>query len=336
MARSTSAEGDRSRRRTGFAALLALATTVGLASSVIAADPLRWIPSDTRVVFQIDPSRADRQPKARQALGLDAVFAKIVAARLPADRVATRIVAYVNEGTAARPLVLTQGTQPFGKSFEKLHGAKLESAGGLAMYASPVAKDWVVVLVEPAALLEGPRQTVRAVLEHAASSGPSLADAPAGKPARQLLGAGGAASPAAVSLVYLAPDGGKDLYAVLEDLDRILDAEMSTALAAYKSPLRMLGTTHGLRLDLDEAREEIDTRLRLAMPNPMAAKIASVSLLAGKDMAKAASDAAVKAGNMTAEDAGILTTALETLESQADGDQVRVRLRVADGVAQRH
>ena len=39
---------------------------------------------------------------------------------------------------------------------------------------------------------------------------------------------------------------------------------------------------------------------------------------------------------MTAGDAGVLAAALETLESQADGDQVRVRVRVADGVAQRH
>jgi hypothetical protein len=231
--------------------------------------------------------------------------------------------------------VITQGSQSLAKAVEKMRGAKLETAGGVPVYASATAKDWVVARVAPNALIEGPRQTVRAVLEHAANDGKSLSDVPAEESSRRLLGVPGA-GPAPVSLVYLAPGDGMDLYAILEDLDRILGAEMSTALAAYKSPIKMLGTTRGLRLDLQESPQELDTTLRLAMPNPMAARIASVSLLAGKDMAKVASDAAVKAGNMTAEDAGVLASALETLESQADGDQVRVRLRVADGVAQRH
>jgi hypothetical protein len=202
-------------------------------------------------VFQIDPRRASQQPKAREALGLDPLLAKL--SRLPGESITGRLVAYVNEGTTARPLVVTQGSSSLAKSVEKVRGAKLETAGGVPMYASPAAKEWVVALVEPNSLIEGPRQTVRAVLEHAAKDGKSLWDVPAEDSSRRLLGVPGAGA-APVSLVYLAPGDGMDLYAILEDLDRILVRDEHRARRLQVTD-PMLGMTHGLRLDLLEAQQ---------------------------------------------------------------------------------
>jgi hypothetical protein len=315
-------------------ALLSSAVTSSPAIARAANEALRWVPDDTRVVLQIDPMRAVQQPKTREALGLDPLLARLAASRLPQDQARTCIIAYVNEGQVARPLAITTSPGSLATAFDKLHGAKVESSGGKSLYASPASKDWVMALVEPNCLIEGPRQTVRAVLEQAAAHGKSLADVPAGQPAQRLLAAP-AGSTAPVTLVYLAPGGGSDLFTVLQDLDRILDAEMSATLASYQAPLKMLGPTQGLRLDLQQASGDLQTTLRMAMASPMAAQIASVSLQAGKDMAKSASDAAVSAGKMTADDAGVLASALETMQTQAEGDLVRVSLRVPDGVAQR-
>lgn len=303
------------------------------AAPVHALDPLGWIPSDTRVVFEIDPVGAERGPKARQAVGLDELWLKLVTAKIPSERLQQRVVAYIQEGTAASPLTFTFGKASLAETFDRLKGSKLESAGGKSMYAAST-KDWGLTLLEPGCILEGPRQTLRAVLQNAAAHGRMLADLPEGQASRRLLAA--PAGPAsAVSLVYLAPSGGSDIFAILQDLDRILGAEMSSVLASYQSPLKMLGTTNGLRLDLEQQRQELETTLRLAMPNAMAAQIASVSLQAGKDMAKAASEAAVKAGSMTEQDALVLGAALSTLTTQADGDLVRVHLRVNDAVSPR-
>jgi hypothetical protein len=66
----------------------------------------------------------------------------------------------------------------------------------------------------------------------------------------------------------------------------------------------------------------------------MAAQIASVSLTAGKDMARAASDAAVQAGSLSESDGAVLSGALQTLQARAEGDLVVVQLRVPEGGAQ--
>jgi hypothetical protein len=88
-------------------------------------------------------------------------------------------------------------------------------------------------------------------------------------------------------------------------------------------------------LDVQQDVETLATTLRLVMTNTMVAQIATVSLQAGKDMAKVASDAAVKAGTMSTQDATVLAGALESMQTRSEGDLVTVRLRVADGVAAR-
>ena len=90
----------------------------------------------------------------------------------------------------------------------------------------------------------------------------------------------------------------------------------------------MLGITQGIRLDLRQEGAELATSLWMVMPNPMAAQITSVSLDAGRDMARVAAAGAVKQGSMSASDARALEAALQTMQTSADGDVVKVQLRV--------
>ena len=294
------------------------------------ADSLHWVPADTRVLFRVDPQNAASQARARAALGLDALLGRLATGSLPSALVQDRVVAYVVEGTASHPVVFTNGTESLARAYEKLHGEKLETAGGMSMHASPTTAGWAMALVEPGCIAEGPRQTLRALLQHVASRGRTVHDLPASSVARRLVDLP-ASQAAAVGLVYVAPPGGTDLYAILQDLDRTLGAEMSGGLASYQNALKMLGTTQGLRLDVRQDAAALATTLRLVMTNEMVAQIASVSLQAGKDMAKVASDAAVKAGTLSLQDAGVLSGALESMQTRSEGDLVTVRLRVADG-----
>jgi hypothetical protein len=191
----------------------------------------------------------------------------------------------------------------------------------------------VAAPLDASSVVEGPRKTVMAVLEQAAQRGGTLAQLPSSVPARQLMALSPGA-PSAVTLLYFAPGNGRRIFEVLQDLDRVLGAEMSAGLAQYQSALNMLGTTQGGRLDLAQQGAELGTMLRLAMPTSMAANLASVSLQAGKDMARAASDAAVKAGTMTQQDAGVLSEALATLQTRAEGNLVSVQMKVPEMASQ--
>jgi hypothetical protein len=321
---------DRRVRHAGWKAWSVAAALAGvLATQQARAEDLwRYVPEDTRVVFQVNSPQVDRQPMARDALGTEPILARLVSRRLPATERKRQIVAYVQEGKSAQPVVFTCGSPQLEAAFKKLQGERLESIGGKELHAAGPS-GWAAALLDASCVVEGPRQTLRAVLEGTAAGGKSLAGAAADAPSRRLLGVSPTA-PTAVTLFYFSPEGGRSIYQVLQDLDSVLGVEMGASLAAYQSALKMLGETRGLRLDLAQEGDELGTILRLAMPNSMAANLTSVSLLAGKDMARAASDAAVQAGKMTEQDATVLAGALSTLQAEAEGDLVLVRVRVAD------
>jgi len=292
-----------------------------------AADPevLRWIPGDTRVVFQVDPAGARAQPRAREALGLDALLAPFAAPRLDAAKLHRVIVAYVPSAGTTSPAAFTQGQAALTSEFARLHGAALDPVAGHKIFASSQGgAGAALTLLDPGWIAEGARATLHTVLTQAASAARTLAgeghDA-----AHQLFGVQSAAP---VSLVYVAPGDGADLYAVMQDLDRILGIEISKALQPYQKAIQMLGITQGIRLDLRQEGAELATSLWLVMPNPMAAQITSVSLDAGRDMARVAAAGAVKQGSMSASDARALEAALQTMQTSADGDVVKVQLRV--------
>ena len=69
-------------------------------------------------------------------------------------------------------------------------------------------------------------------------------------------------SESGVALVYLAPEGGSDLYTALKDIDRILDADLGAALDSYRMALQMLGPMNGLRLEVSQKREELASTLQ--------------------------------------------------------------------------
>lgn len=288
---------------------------------------LRWIPADTRVIFQIDPTTAAAHPRAREALGVDALMAPFAAPRVDAAKLRRVTVAYVSAAGAVAPVAFTQGQSALTGEFARLHGDALDTVAGRKLFkakaASGGAAGGALVLVE-GCIVEGGRTQLHTVLTQSASTALTLAGeghAAAG----QLFGVQ-SASP--VSLVYIAPGEGADLYAVMQDLDRILGADIAKALQPYQKPIQMLGTTEGVRLDMRQEGTELATTLWMVMPNAMAAQITSVSLDAGRDMARVAAAGAVKQGSMSASDARALEAALETMHTAAQGDVVKVSLRV--------
>lgn len=301
------------------------------AAALAGTDVLAWLPEDTRVVVDVDPRQVEAQPAVCVALGLDALLARAAARQLPGEQRRVQTIAYIEEGRAARPVVFTTGTKGLEHDVARIRGAKLEAVGGRSLYAGPSGGDWVLTAIAPDCLLEGPRQTVRALVDHAAGKRPTLATSSAAAAARRLrVAATERTTP--LTLVYFAPEGGTGVYPALQDLDRTLGSEISRSVASYQSAIQILGRTLGARLDLAEQPGALATTLRLVMPSPMAANLASVSLQAGKDMARMASRNAVDAGSMSSTDAEILAGALETMQTQADGNQVVVRLRIADAI----
>lgn len=325
----------RGAARAGRSAWLGRVAVLGAAVAATGAgaadDLLRWIPADIRVLVQVDPRVAAGQPKARGALGLDPILGRFVTARNAPAEVRRVDLVFLSADGDTSVVAVVHGTGTLAAPFARLRGPQIDSAGGKSIYRAKKERERSLALPASGCIVEGTHPAVRALLQRTVAEARTLAGVPAEHPGRRLLAAPG--DRAAVSLVYLAPAGGRDLFAVLQDLDGVLGAEMSAALAPYRKPLEMLGPTQGLRLDLREEAGALVTTLRLLMPNRMAAQIASVSLQAGKDMARAASDAAVRSGNMRRQDALVLDAALESLETQADGDMVRVSVRVPDGVA---
>jgi hypothetical protein len=316
-----------------------MAISMGFGANVRAhadVDLTRWLPAGTRVLLQVDPVRAAGQPRTREALGIDAVMATFASPRLEAGKLQRVTVAYVPDSGASQPVAFSQATASLAGDFAHLHGDALETAAGRRMFKPAAggaagsgagAATGALTLIEPECIAEGPRRALHAVLEQASTLSRALAgDGHAS--VRNLL-IPSATDPAAVSLVYVAPGDGSDLFSVLQDLDRILGLDMSAGLEQYQKPMQLLGTLNGARLDLRQDGDDLATTLWLAMPNRMAAQIASVSLDAGKDMARVAAQSAVKAGNMTKKDALVLGSALDTMRTSSEGDVVRVSLRVA-------
>jgi hypothetical protein len=306
---------------------VAAALVVGAAAARAEVDVWRWIPAETRVIVQYDPHARD-QLRAREVLGVEALVARFATTtRLkPLDHMT---VAYVPAAGGAQPVAFAHGAASLSPEFARLRGAALEPAGGHQVFGSRAA-DAAVTQLEAECVAEGPHRALNGVLVKTQSAAQSLS-AHASESARRLLN-GGQAAP--VSLVYVAPPGGSDLFTVLQDLDRVFDADMSVALQSYQKPLQMLGVTHAVRLDLEQRGHELDTTVYLAMANRMAAQIASVSLDASRDMVRVAARGAVKSGGLSATDAKLLEEALASLETHADGDVVRVTVRVPDEPAQ--
>ncbi len=315
-------------RQLAFVAGAAISIGLGANASVQAEiDLTRWFPADTRVLLQIDPARAAAQPRTREALGIDAVMAPFASPRLQGGKLQRVTVAYVAEAGAVQPVAFSQSAASLAKEFAHLHGDGLETAAGRRMFKPAAGKaTGALTLIEPECIAEGPRRALHLVLAQTSTLSHSLAGD--GHDSVRGLLVPSATDPAAVSLVYVAPGDGSDLFSVLQDLDRILGLDMSAGLEQYQKPMQLLGTLNGARLDLRQDGEDLATTLWLAMPNPMAAQIASVSLDAGKDMARVAAQNAVKSGSMSKKDALVLGSALDTMRTSSEGDVVRVSLRV--------
>jgi hypothetical protein len=309
-----------------------MATALRVCAVLIVAVPVqagvdvwRWIPSATRVVVQVDPA-APNQARARDVLGVEGLMARFATPpRL--SKLEQVTIAYVPADPGTGPVAFAHGTRALTNEFARLRGKELETTDGRAMFGvrSPSG---AAALLEPECVAEGPRAALANVLSHASNAAQTLAGIDSEAAKRLVRRPAAGAAP--VSLLYVAPPGGADLYAMIEELDRVFGAEMRVALQPYQKPIQLLGPAHAARLDLRQDGSELDTTLWLAMPNRMAAQIASVSLDASRDMVRMAARNAVKSGSMSADEAKLLEAALATLATQADGELVRVSLRVPD------
>jgi len=315
----------------GAAILLVCLATAAAGAPAAGIDVRRWLPEETRAVLEIDPAAATRQPLARDALSLDALLERLPHQR-PEGVVARHLtVAYIVAGGTTAPVVFSSFDGDLGRRFGRLHGAQLENVGGHPLYRAAGEGKSAIALLSTSCVVEGAPQAVRTVMVQQGAARGRLADLPPDSSTRRLFED---ATTAPITLVYLAPAGGSDLATALRDLDRLLDAGIAAGLEPYESALRMLGSTSGLRVDLHQERNELGTSLRIAMPNAVAAQMASVSLLAGRGMARVASDAAVRAGTLRPADAKVVDAMLGTLQARADGDFLRVQLRVSESASQ--
>jgi hypothetical protein len=316
------------RRGAILAALLCITTAAATEARADAADVLQWIPADTRVVIDLQPGASTRQPRAREALGVDALLGATPARRRLAQAAELVTVAFVPVDGSPVPVVFARSAGGLEKLFAELRGESLGRVGAYELHRGASAPSSAVALLSPRCVVEGGPAAVRSVLGQAAGRR-DLDDLPPDGAPRRLFAMAPGGAP--VTLLYLARDGGADLYAICKDLELVLRADLGAALDSYEVPLRMLGTTQGLRLDLHQDRgDEIASVLHLAMPNRMAAQLAQVSLSAGRDLVRMASEAAVKAHTLTATDARLLDAVLGTLQASANGDVVRVQVRLAD------
>jgi hypothetical protein len=289
------------------------------------ADVLRWVPTGTRLVFDLDPQRAASQPRAREALGVDLLLARFAVPRLDAGRLRRITLAWAVSGGRTAPIALSQRAAPFGAEFKRLHGAALESMNGLGVFGPASAgKGGAVALVEPTCVAEGPRDGLRALLSQVASVDSTWAGADHATAQRLFA----AKEPAAVALVYVPPGDGADLFAVVQDLDRMLGSDVARSLQEYQKTIQVLGPTRGARLDLSQDGSDLAASVLLVMANGMSAQLAGMSLEAGRGMIRAAARNAVKSGSLAAADGAIVEAALETMRTATDGETLHVRLRI--------
>lgn len=283
----------------------------------------RWVPPQSRVLVSLDRRTLVHQPDAATLLRLRELEARFATGRIGARAVRRFCVAFGADRDAP-PLALSLGDPSLAAEAARVRGARVAMVAGNALYRAGDAM--VMVDAGENCLLEGRRDDVAALvapraarwLDGIAMQDPRATMALAARPGWP------------VSVYYAAPDGGTDLHTILTDLDRMLQLGIGAALDTYERPLRLLGVVTAFRLDVKQAGGGLAGEFQLAMPNRMAAQIASVSLNAGREMARAGSEAAVRAGNMSAADAQVLGAILETLEAQAEGESVRVRVSIAD------
>lgn len=282
-----------------------------------------WLPPGTLVLVSLDRRLLVHQPEAGVLLRIPELESRFVSSRLGAQPVRRFYVAFGSEPNPA-PLALTVGDRPLEPVLARHRGARIGKINNYVLYQS--SANTVLVNVSDRCVLEGRRDVVAAVVAPRATRW--LDGMSTDGPVYPLLFPQREGWP--VSVLYVAPDGGVHLHRILSDIERMLRLGISTSLDAYERPLRLLGDVSALRLDVRQKGRGLVGEFQLAMANRMAAQIASVSLNAGKEMARAGSDAAVRAGTMSEADARILESILDTLEARADGERVHVSVSIPD------
>ncbi len=299
------------------------------AARAIEVELLAQLPATTRVLVLIQPETLRSVPEIAELIHSDSQLEGTWAQQVPPAKIARIAIAYVAAGEKRERVVLTLGKAAWSPAdLDRVRGPKRgKTAGGAVIHAHRSQSGAAWFQAAPRCIVEGPQE----ILASFATSQQRLDDLGVDKPAARLLAESDTDWPTA--LIYVSPDDPVDMHSILQELDRTVGFGMEPMLGSYKTALRMLGNAHGLRVALRQHDEEYEAGVAIAMPNRMAAQIASVSLEAGAGMALTASDAAVRAGKMSRADAAAMAMVLATLRSRSDGDLVHVTVVMPDSTS---
>ena len=131
------------------------------------------------------------------------------------------------------------------------------------------------------------------------------------------------------TLYYLAAADGVLLIDAVADLDRIWGTNLAEVVAPYERALGMLGRVRAARVEVWLDGADVVGRLTWVAPSDAAAQRTQMAFALAKQLGRVAAAAAVQAGSMREADAEILSQVLDSLESQATDDVVRVDARIA-------
>ncbi|HZM15904.1 MAG TPA: hypothetical protein VFE28_07875 [Candidatus Krumholzibacteria bacterium] len=291
---------------------------VGVAGAVGAeSDPP--VPAAARAALLVRPDRVEAQPAASLALGLPWLLRSFVSPAALGSRGERFTILVVDAGSAPETVGLARGKEDVREVFARLRGAPAGSIGPHEIYALQQSPDRIA-LVGAQEIAEGSTAGLRRLLETVAA-----------RPERQALEQTLRAQPvpqAAATLLYFSGADEANFVRILRDLDVIWQG-LARVAAPYETALKLLGTMRGCRADVWQEADSVRVQVLLVCPGSLEAKRSLVALRTARQLAPLASDAAVRNGSITPQDAELVESVLGTMRSRAEGEQVHVDLAVA-------
>ncbi len=298
---------------------LLVASLLGALVARGSAEPPR-LPAATRAALIVQPQRLAAQPAASQALALPWVlraFATYPRVGVTAERFSVLVLG--SDG-GRETLGLSARSAGMAEAFAAVRGKPAGPIAGQATYRLANSPD-LVALLAGGEIAEGSALALRLALA------PETAAAAAKRGLeRSLLGASEARATA--TLVHLGAPEGANLVAILADLDAIWPG-LARLAAPYETPLKLLGEMRGGRADVWQDADSVRVRVVLVSTGSGQAKRSQMALRTARQLAPLMSDAAVRAGTLTPQDAAVVTRILGAMRSRTDEEQLSVDLAIA-------
>jgi hypothetical protein len=131
----------------------------------------------------------------------------------------------------------------------------------------------------------------------------------------------------AVTLLHMAEEGEASFVEILEDFDAIWPG-LSRLAEPYSMPLKLMGAMRAGRADIWQDGDSLRAQVLFVSGGSMDARRSLVALRTARSLAPMASDAAVRAGTLTPQDAQILKEILEAMRTRTEDERIHVDLAV--------